>query len=107
MACSRGQNLSTLNTKLTPGLYELIISQLLQSDIAQLDSLSLVRTESLDQDEAPQALAQYLQHALTKTLSSIEGSERLDRQVLLCNRILALLNEEIPGDGGVAATIAQ
>lgn len=95
-----------MNTKLTPGLYELIISQLLQSDIAQLDKPSLARTESLDDNEAPQALAQYLQHALTKTLSSIEGSERLDCQVLLCNRILALLNEEIPGDGE-AATIAR
>jgi HKD family nuclease len=85
------------------GLFDLVVSQLLQERLDALDSQQFaVESAPLDPGDSHTALADYLRPLLRRALDGLGGGERLPRQTVLCNRIIGLLaevvGEELAGD---------
>ena len=78
--------------KLSPGLYEKLITDDLANDLARLsESDFLVEKGSLDPADSHVALARHLYGSLLHRLEAISGDDELGKQVALCNSVLGLL----------------
>lgn len=84
------------NPAAVPGLYESVINQKLKTQLSLLPPDDLF-TESLDPEESPQVLSEYLREPILKLLQAIK--EQSDEEDILpneraaANRILAVLTE--------------
>lgn len=84
------------NSAAVPGLYESVINQKLKTQLSLLPPDDLF-TESLDPEESPQVLSEYLREPILKLLQAIK--EQSDEEDILpneraaANRILAVLTE--------------
>ena len=79
---------------LKPGLYEQIINKLMNKSLSQIDQ-ALVVTEPLDSGDSHDVLSEYLHQYVGMALRDITGSDKLSRQIELCNRIIAQLNNPV------------
>ncbi len=77
---------------LKPGLYEQMINKLVHQSLSQIDP-ALVVTELLDSGDSHDVLAEYLHQYIGTTLRNITGSEKLSKQIDICNRIIAQIAE--------------
>jgi superfamily II DNA or RNA helicase len=74
------------------GLYDLILNQLLEEQLARVDPSSVcIEDGRLDPGDSHTALSGYIQQLVSRTLVGFAGEERLRRQIELCNQIVGLL----------------
>lgn len=71
------------------GLYELVISRLLDQQLAPLKEG--VESERLDAGDSHVALADYLRQVIRSALGSLPSDDRVEHQVELCNRLILAL----------------
>lgn len=78
-----------------PGLYDHLLSAALEHQIQQLADPEMAVVGEVDPDDAHAAIAQYLEHLLAASLSSVRGRESSERRRRLVGRILEALAEEL------------
>lgn len=84
---------------LKPGIYEQLINALLEGELESSSDLKKGIT-SVEKDEAAQLLSRYTMEFLKDVLSLLrDRKDDLSAQVHLINRIVELLDEEIPDSG--------
>lgn len=76
--------------KLSPGLYDLLVSRDLQGALEELDP-SLLETVTLAPDHSDAAISRAVQPRLFHALRSIKGEDRIEKQIALANRVLEVL----------------
>jgi len=83
--------------KLVPGLYESLLTELIDAGItaAARDNLR-AKLRDLDSGDSYSYFAQYLADYIRKAFASFPSEDRLDNQIELANRILALLADNVP-----------
>jgi hypothetical protein len=80
------------------GLYEQLIDVMLDGRLRELpDSAYEIQREKVDEAEAHAVLSRYLQKVIRNALRSLPARNRLENQITLANRIIALIGE-ITGD---------
>jgi superfamily II DNA or RNA helicase len=78
------------------GIYELLVTQLIQSKINDLDKTKYqVREASIDKEEAATILSQHLSNSIKKVLLLIKGDNTLEKQIDIVNKIILSLKEEL------------
>src|SRR5262245_45672788 len=78
------------------GLFDLVVSQLLEAQLAALDSDKFaVECAPLDPGDSHAALADYLRPLLRRALDGLSGEERLQHQTAVANRATRLLAEAV------------
>ncbi len=79
------------------GLYDLVIDRRLDQQLERVDHDRVaVQRAKLDPGDSHAFLAQHLLGLLAASLRSVDGEQRLERQIELCNRIVELLAEQAP-----------
>jgi len=78
---------------LNPGLYEQIITRLLDQQIAGLDPKLNAERLNLDVEESHLVLAQSLSHVIAKSLDRLKGKDKLAKQIYLCNKLIGQLHD--------------
>jgi hypothetical protein len=74
------------------GLYDLVLSRLLEEQLKLLEPRQLkVQSERLDDGDSHTALTAHLRQVINGALNSFAGKERLPQQLELCNRLVDLL----------------
>jgi hypothetical protein len=78
------------------GLYEELVSKLIESKISQLGNDKLyIKKVPIDKAEAAHILSQYLLSIIKKALGLVSGPDALDRQIEISNKIIQLLKTEL------------
>lgn len=78
------------------GIYESLISKLVQSKLDELDrEVFYVDQKPIDKTEAKDVLSQYFSMILKKALSYFTGEEALVKQITLINKLIFLIKEEL------------
>lgn len=78
------------------GLYEQLINKLIVSKLNQLERDKFYIKESdIDKAEAARILTQYLSNVIRYALGLIIGDDSIERQILLANKVINLLKEEL------------
>ena len=81
----------------SPGLYESLVTDLLESDLAAIDSNQLVPERSrLQPAEAADRLALHLGKVVFRALSTLNDVDRLSAGVDLIQSLIALVDERVP-----------
>ncbi|HHN78089.1 MAG TPA: NgoFVII family restriction endonuclease, partial [Phycisphaerales bacterium] len=80
---------------LTPGLYDHLLTAALEDRIRRLKDPGRAVVAEVDPDEAHAAVAQYLEHLLSASLSSVRGREHADRRRRLVARLVETIGEEL------------
>jgi superfamily II DNA or RNA helicase len=80
------------------GLFDRIIDCLLAERLREVGDGSMrVDARPIDPEEAHEQFAQHLQSVLVQGLRKIDGQDRLQRQLAVCNELVDLLNERAGG----------
>jgi len=83
--------------KLPVGLYEQVISNALDADIAEAKSCGLkVEACEFDAGDSHAHIAQYLAHHLGRAFQSLPAESRIEKQVVLANKVIDLLVADAP-----------
>jgi len=83
------------------GLYEQLIDGMLDGRLRALPGGAYeVQREKVDESEGHVVLSRYLQKVIRKALRSLPARNRLESQIALTNRIIALLGE-MTGDAAL------
>ncbi|QSO54143.1 DUF3427 domain-containing protein [Alicyclobacillus curvatus] len=78
-----------------PGLYEQIINNLIQRDLAELDPQEFyIERSRLDDAESTILLAKYMEKVLRVALDATRGEHPLNKRVELCNQVIQMLARE-------------
>jgi len=81
---------------LQQGIYEQIITKLVNSKINELDKDKyFISKKEFDKVEAADLLSRHLSQAIKYALSLITGEIAIEKQIEISNRIIQLLNEEL------------
>lgn len=82
-----------MTRRLAPGLYERIVTARLAEELAALSDAVSIEREGLDPEESHLVLARHLHPILSKALRLLPGepAEKLQAQIVLCNRVLEVL----------------
>jgi superfamily II DNA or RNA helicase len=79
------------------GIYDQVVTEYINGSLSSLDPKTTQHfTEQLDQGDSHATLAHYLKEVISRTLDSLEGQDKLSRQIHLCNRLIELLLEANP-----------
>lgn len=78
-------------TPLTPGIREQLLTLALERRLGKSDAT----VDDLDPGEAHAAIAQYLEHLLAVSLSTIRGKDKAERQRRLAGRVIEALEAEL------------
>jgi len=90
------------------GLYEQVISRLLDGRLAQINLQSHhVEIEELEEGESHDVLAEYLHQLIRRVLAGIRHEDRVSRQVDLSNRIIDLLTHTASGPDVAQMAVAE
>ncbi len=84
--------------KLVHGLYEAPITTGLEQELARLLETTADRV-AMTEEEAPQILARLIHNASVRALRSFSDEKRLELQVALANRVIALLGADAKKSG--------
>ncbi|MEK6794602.1 MAG: DUF3427 domain-containing protein [Spirochaetota bacterium] len=96
-----------MDNKLPVGLYEKIVTELLDQRLSRLERGLLYNKQKLDEADSHIALAQHIECVVEEKLRAITGEDKLKKQVDLCNDILSVLNIRNESDGYVASKICS
>ncbi|NLU38100.1 MAG: DUF3427 domain-containing protein [Bacteroidales bacterium] len=81
---------------LQEGLYEQLISKIVQSKLNALDRKTFYIKESeIDKNEAARVFSQYLSEIIRFGLNQISGDNSIEKQIELSNKIIFLLKTEL------------
>lgn len=93
-------------TKLPDGLYDLLVTQAVEREIALLRGHRKVDIEPLEPADSHLVLARYVAATVREALRGVPDAERTSRQAEICNEVLrsvsSLLSNEIESDDYVA-----
>ncbi len=78
-----------------PGLYEQLITDALQQELGQLDPRLEITRSKLDAGESHFILAQYLGQNISHLLSRITGTDKLQKQIEVCNKLISLASKTV------------
>jgi superfamily II DNA or RNA helicase len=92
---------------LQPGLYEQLLSAVLQRDFEKLGDDHLFSLAPVDPDEAHDVVAQYLEHLLASSLAAFRGADSAERQKRLVDRIIETLIAELGDNWAEQFSIAN
>jgi superfamily II DNA or RNA helicase/HKD family nuclease len=90
-----------------PGLYEQLITDALQQELGQLDSRLEITRSKLDAGESHFILAQYLGQNISHLLARITGTDKLQKQIEVCNKLISLASKTIEQDQKCTTQIDQ
>jgi len=88
------------------GLYEQLLTLTLQQELDRLADPRLYSLSPVDPDDAHSVIAQYLEHLLASCLASFRGTEAVERQKRLVDRIIETLIVELGDDWTQQISIA-
>jgi superfamily II DNA or RNA helicase/HKD family nuclease len=78
------------------GLYEQLINKLISSKLNDLDrNTYFIKKSPVDKIEASRILSQYLVDVIRFALNQISGDESIEKQILLSNKIIKLIRDEL------------
>lgn len=78
------------------GLYESIVTQLIQSKLEKLNRDHLfIKQVSIDKAEASKYLSTHLSETIRYALDQYQGDGAFEKQILLSNRIITVLKDEL------------
>lgn len=81
---------------MTEGIYESLINKLLRNKLDSLDKEEYFIQESkLDRTEAASYLGNYLNRVIQEALVLVKDEEKLDKQILISNKIIQVLVDEV------------
>ncbi|NEW79025.1 MAG: DUF3427 domain-containing protein [Gelidibacter sp.] len=81
------------------GLYEQLVTKLINIKIAELDKNSFqVKKSNIDKAEAAQLLSQHIGKTIKYALSLIKGDDVLESQIEISNKILLFLKQELKNE---------
>ncbi len=90
-----------------PGLYEDLLSRALVGKLAELPDARIAALAKIDAEDAHTAIAQYLEHLLVKSLGGLRGTEAVERQRRLVDRVIDVLAEELGAEWRGAFRLAD
>ena len=77
------------------GIYEQLISKLVESKLNDLDrNTYYIKETEIDKNEASKVLSQYLLGIIRLALNLISGENSIEKQIELSNKIIFLLKNE-------------
>jgi len=74
---------------ITPGLYEQILTESLQKELAALGPELRAKLARIDPAESHFVLAQHVGQFLNELLGTMTGSDKLKKQIAVCNQLIA------------------
>ena len=78
------------------GLYESLVTRLIQSKLETLNRDSFfVKEIPIDKSEATHYLATHLFETIKKALNTFSGEDTIEKQILICNKIVEFLKDEL------------
>jgi len=78
------------------GIYEALVTKLIQSKIDNLDKEHFCfRASLIDKEEASQFLSSHLSNTIKYALTLIRGKNKIERQIEIANKIIYLIKEEL------------
>lgn len=78
------------------GLYEQIINQTIQNKLSKLDSnVYYIGEKSFDKADASRILSHYLSNIIKSALNSFKGTDSIQKQIQLSNKIISFLHKEL------------
>ncbi len=81
---------------LQQGIYEQIITKLVNSKLNELDERNyFISKKSIDKDEASEILSRHLSQSIKYAFSLINGENAIEKQIEVSNKIIHLLRDEI------------
>lgn len=81
---------------LQQGIYEQIITKLVNSKINELDEHNFfISKKSIDKEEASEILSKHLSQSIKYAFSLINGEKAIEKQIEVSNKIIYLLKDEI------------
>ncbi len=80
------------------GIYDALLSQALQSDLASSCDPRLIDLADVDAEDSHSAIAQYLERLFTSSLSTLRGRDLADRQRRLVDQLIETLVNELGDD---------
>jgi hypothetical protein len=81
------------------GLYDLVVTQVLEAQLAALNTKLIdVGLADLDPGDSHVPLADHLRDTLRQQLGAIPTQDRIRAQISLCNRLIAILKEQLGDD---------
>jgi len=83
-------------TKLPDGLYDLLITQAVERELADLDSTRRAAVEEVDPADAHVPMARHIAAIVREALRGVPEGERAARQVEVCNEIVRALTHLLP-----------
>src|SRR5438093_13603071 len=100
MLTSHGQRLKSncRMTKLPDGLYDLLITQEIERELARLQTNRRADSENLDSSDANILLARHIAAVVREALRGVPEEERPQRQAEICNEILRSIASSLPGE---------
>jgi superfamily II DNA or RNA helicase len=90
-----------------PGLYEQLITAVLQQELDLLDPRLEITRSKLDAGESHFILGQYLGKNFSQLLSQITGPDKLQKQIGICNKLISLASQTIGQDPELTTPIDQ
>src|SRR5689334_22044917 len=86
---------NTFGMDLPPGLYDYLLSHLIEDSLLKLADPRLYEIAEVEADEAHNAVAQYVEHFLAGSLAQFRGADGAERRHRLVTRLIELLREEL------------
>ena len=83
-------------TKLPDGLYDLLFTQAIEKEIAQLGSDRRADIEPLEPADSHLLLARHIAGIVRETLRGVAEEERAARQTEICNEVLRSVARSLP-----------
>jgi superfamily II DNA or RNA helicase/HKD family nuclease len=84
--------------RLSSGLYEQLIDELMRRELGELDRTRWSwDQEVIDTAESPTILSAYLARVVRRAFDGCVGDEALQQRVSLCNDVVELLSRRVPG----------
>lgn len=80
------------------GIYDALLSQALQSDLANSCDPRLIDLADVDAEDSHSAIAQYLERLFISSLSTLRGRDLADRQRRLVDQLIKTLANELGED---------
>jgi superfamily II DNA or RNA helicase/HKD family nuclease len=89
-----------------PGLYDHLMTEAIEAEIARLGDPRLVSLAPVDAEESHSVLAQYLERLIASSLSLHRGSDGAEKQRQLVQRIVGMLTDVLSDEETAGFSIA-
>ena len=89
------------------GLYDLLVTQTIENEIARLGDPRLATLAPVDAEESHSALAQFLERLIASSLASLRGTDAADKQRELTDKILSTLADALDDGDSEVLSIAH